>query len=179
MNTPAAVRIGIVTVSDRAAMGVYEDRGGPAIADWLARAVVSPVTLIRRVIPDGAASVAAALIQVIDVEGAELVLVTGGTGPSPRDETPEGVAQVITREYAGFGEEMRRASLTEVPTAILSRQTAGSRGKCLIITLPGKPAAIATCLNAVFAAVPYCLDLLGAGRIETNAEVIRAFRPKA
>jgi molybdopterin adenylyltransferase len=174
------VRIGIVTVSDRAAAGVYEDKGGPAIADWLARAVVSPVALLRRVIPDGAASVAGALIQLIDVEGAELVLVTGGTGPSPRDETPEGVVQVITREYAGFGEEMRRASLAEgVPTAILSRQTAGSRGKCLIITLPGKPAAIATCLNAVFAAVPYCLDLLGAGRIETDPGVITAFRPNA
>jgi molybdopterin adenylyltransferase len=174
-----AVRIGILTVSDRAAAGVYEDKGGPAIADWLALAVVSPVTLIRRVIPDGAASVAQTLIQMIDVDGAELVLVTGGTGPSPRDETPEGVAQIITREYPGFGEEMRRASLIEVPTAILSRQTAGSRGKCLIITLPGKPAAIATCLNAVFAAVPYCLDLLGAGRIETNPAVITAFRPKA
>jgi molybdopterin adenylyltransferase len=174
-----AVRIGILTVSDRAAAGVYEDKSGPAIADWLALAVVSPVTLIRRVIPDGAASVAQTLIQMIDVEGAELVLVTGGTGPSPRDETPEGVAQIITREYPGFGEEMRRASLIEVPTAILSRQTAGSRGKCLIITLPGKPAAIATCLNAVFAAVPYCLDLLGAGRIETNTAVITAFRPKA
>jgi molybdopterin adenylyltransferase len=173
------VRIGILTVSDRAAAGVYEDRGGPAIADWLASAVVSPVTLVRRVIPDGAASVAQTLIQMIDVDGAELVLVTGGTGPSPRDETPEGVAQIITREYAGFGEEMRRASLIEVPTAILSRQTAGSRGKCLIITLPGKPAAIATCLNAVFAAVPYCLDLLGAGRIETDPAVIMAFRPKA
>jgi molybdopterin adenylyltransferase len=179
MTAPSPVRIGIVTVSDRAAAGVYEDKGGPAIADWLARAVVSPVTLVRRVIPDGAASVADALVQLIDIDGAELVLVTGGTGPSPRDETPEGVAQVITREYAGFGEEMRRASLAEVPTAILSRQTAGSRGKCLIITLPGKPAAIATCLNAVFAAVPYCLDLLGAGRIETDPDVIKAFRPKA
>jgi molybdopterin adenylyltransferase len=179
MTSAAPVRIGIVTVSDRAAAGVYEDKGGPAIADWLGRAVVSPMTLLRRVIPDGASSVADALIQLIDVEGAELVLVTGGTGPSPRDETPEGVARVITREFAGFGEEMRRASMAEVPTAILSRQTAGSRGKCLIITLPGKPAAIATCLNAVFAAVPYCLDLLGAGRIETDPAVIAAFRPKA
>ena len=172
------VRIGIVTVSDRAAQGVYEDRGGPAIAEWLDRAVTSPMTLLRLVIPDGAASVSETLVRLIDVDGAELVLVTGGTGPAPRDQTPEGVAAVITREYAGFGEEMRRASLAEVPTAILSRQTAGSRGKCLIITLPGKPAAIATCLNAVFAAVPYCLDLLGAGRIETNPAVIAAFRPK-
>ena len=179
MTVAPPVRIGIVTVSDRAAAGVYEDKGGPAIADWLGRAVTSPVTMIRRVIPDGAASVAGTLIQIIDIEGADLVLVTGGTGPAPRDETPEGVAQVISREYAGFGEEMRRASLAEVPTAILSRQTAGSRGKCLIITLPGKPAAIGTCLNAVFAAVPYCLDLLGAGRIETDPDVIKAFRPKA
>jgi molybdopterin adenylyltransferase len=172
------VRIGIVTVSDRASQGLYEDKGGPAIAEWLARAVTSPVTLLRNVIPDGAESVAKTLIQLIDMDGAELVLVTGGTGPSPRDETPEGVAKVISREYPGFGEEMRRASLQEVPTAILSRQTAGSRGTCLIITLPGKPSAIATCLNAVFAAVPYCLDLLGAGRIETNPAVIAAFRPK-
>lgn len=173
------VRIGIVTVSDRAAKGLYEDKGGPAIAAWLEGAIASPVTLLRHVIPDGAASVSAMLIHLIDEAGADLVLVTGGTGPAPRDETPEGVAAVISREYAGFGEEMRRASLQEVPTAILSRQTAGSRGRCLIITLPGKPSAIATCLNAVFAAVPYCLDLLGAGRIETRPDVIAAFRPKA
>ncbi len=172
------VRIGVVTVSDRASQGLYEDKGGPAIVEWLERAIRSPITLIRTVIPDGAASVAETLIDLIDEDGAELVLVTGGTGPAPRDLTPEGVAEVISREYPGFGEEMRRASMAEVPTAILSRQTAGSRGKCLIITLPGKPAAIATCLNAVFAAVPYCLDLLGAGRIETDPKVITAFRPK-
>jgi molybdopterin adenylyltransferase len=172
------VRIGIVTVSDRAAQGLYEDKGGPAIAEWLDRAIASPITLLRHVIPDGADQVATTLIQMIDEAGAELVLVTGGTGPAPRDQTPEGMARVIAREYPGFGEEMRRASLAEVPTAILSRQTAGSRGKCLIITLPGKPSAISTCLNAVFAAVPYCLDLLGAGRIETRPEVIAAFRPK-
>jgi molybdopterin adenylyltransferase len=179
MTQPAGAIIGLVTVSDRASQGVYEDKSGPAMADWLARAVSTPMTLLRHVIPDGIDSVAPALIRLADTDRADLILISGGTGPSPRDLTPEAVAQVIDREYPGFGEEMRRASLAEVPTAILSRQTAGSRGKCLIITLPGKPAAIATCLNAVFAAVPYCLDLLGAGRIDTRDEVIRAFRPKA
>jgi molybdopterin adenylyltransferase len=171
-------RIGIVTVSDRAAAGTYEDRGGPAIRDWIARVVTSPVEVLARVIPDGAESVADCLTSLVDSDGADLILVTGGTGPAPRDQTPEGLARVITREYPGFGEEMRRASLAEVPTAILSRQTAGSRGACLILTLPGKPSAIDTCLRAVFAAVPYCLDLLGAARIETRPEDIVAFRPK-
>ncbi|WP_206612729.1 molybdopterin adenylyltransferase [Paenirhodobacter populi] len=172
------VRAAIVTVSDRAFAGEYEDKGGPGCESWLRGVVTTPLTVTRHIIPDGRASVAQVLRTLV-AEKADLILVTGGTGPAPRDETPEGVADVIEKELAGFGEEMRRASLREVPTAILSRQTAGIAGQSLIITLPGKPAAIATCLNAVFAAVPYCLDLIGAGRIETDPAKITAFRPKA
>lgn len=172
------VRAAIVTVSDRAFAGEYEDKGGPGCESWLRGVVTTPLTVTRHIIPDGRASVAQ-MLRALVAEKADLILVTGGTGPAPRDETPEGVADVIEKELAGFGEEMRRASLAEVPTAILSRQTAGIAGQSLIITLPGKPAAIATCLNAVFAAVPYCLDLIGAGRIETDPAKITAFRPKA
>ncbi|RWR18576.1 molybdopterin adenylyltransferase [Sinirhodobacter populi] len=172
------MRAAIVTVSDRAFAGEYEDKGGPGCEFWLRGVVTTPLTVTRHIIPDGRASVAQ-MLRVLVAEKAGLILVTGGTGPAPRDETPEGVADVIEKELAGFGEEMRRASLAEVPTAILSRQTAGIAGQSLIITLPGKPAAIATCLNAVFAAVPYCLDLIGAGRIETDPAKITAFRPKA
>ncbi|MFT3690004.1 molybdopterin adenylyltransferase [Paenirhodobacter sp.] len=172
-----SVRAAIVTVSDRAHAGLYEDKGGPGCEDWLRGVVTSPLSIDRRIIPDGRESVAGTLRALV-AEGADLILVTGGTGPAPRDETPEGVADVIEKVLDGFGEEMRRASLAEVPTAILSRQTAGIAGKSLIITLPGKPSAIATCLNAVFAAVPYCLDLIGAGRIETDPAKITAFRPK-
>jgi molybdopterin adenylyltransferase len=171
------VKIGIVTVSDRASRGEYEDRGGPAIADWLGRALISPWEKVARVIPDGVESVRDTLIDLVDREGVELLLTTGGTGPSPRDCTPEATEAVVERVFLGFGEEMRRVSLTQVPTAILSRQMAGTRGRCLIINLPGKPSAIDVCLGAIFAAVPYCLDLLGAGRIETDPAVIKAFRP--
>ena len=171
-------RAAIVTVSDRASRGEYEDKGGPGCEDWLRGVVTSPLGITRHIIPDGRESVADMLRQLV-AEEADLILVTGGTGPAPRDETPEGVSDVIEKELAGFGEEMRRASLLEVPTAILSRQSAGTAGKSLIITLPGKPSAIATCLNAVFAAVPYCLDLIGAGYIETDPAKIAAFRPKA
>ncbi|MBD3785459.1 MAG: molybdopterin adenylyltransferase [Sphingomonadales bacterium] len=174
----AQPRAAIVTVSDRASRGDYEDKGGPGCEDWLRGVVTSPLAITRHIIPDGRESVAGMLRQLV-AEGADLILVTGGTGPAPRDETPEGVSEVIEKELAGFGEEMRRASLREVPTAILSRQSAGIAGQSLIITLPGKPSAIATCLNAVFAAVPYCLDLIGAGYIETDPAKIAAFRPKA
>jgi len=169
--------VAIVTVSDRASRGDYEDKGGPGVEDWLRGVVTTPLFLSRVIIPDGRDSVADCLRGLV-AEGVDLILVTGGTGPAPRDETPEGVAEVIEKELAGFGEEMRRASLLEVPTAILSRQTAGIAGKSLIITLPGKPSAIATCLNAVFAAVPYCLDLIGAAHIDTDPAKIAAFRPK-
>ncbi len=170
-------RIAIVVVSDRASRGEYEDKGGPAAEEWLRRIIISPVNITRVIIPDGRASVADTLRALVDDAGVDLILVTGGTGPAPRDETPEGAADVIEKDLPGFGELMRRVSLNEVPTAILSRQGAGTRGKCLIITLPGKPSAIATCLNAVFPAVPYCLDLTGAARIETDPELCAAFRP--
>ncbi len=172
------VRIGLLTISDRASRGDYVDRSGPAMEEWLALALTSPWEPVRRVIPDGIDSVRAELLCMCDQEHLDLILASGGTGPSPRDLTPEAVASVLHKELPGFGEEMRRASLKDVPTAILSRQTAGVRGATLIITLPGKPAAIATCLEAVFAAVPYALDLIGAGRIETDPAVIRAFRPE-
>jgi len=171
-------RAAIVTVSDRASRGEYEDKGGPGCEAWLREVVTTPLAITRHIIPDGRDSVTDTL-RVLVAEEADLILVTGGTGPAPRDETPEGVSEVIEKELAGFGEEMRRASLLEVPTAILSRQSAGIAGKSLIITLPGKPAAIATCLNAVFAAVPYCLDLIGAAFLETDPAKIAAFRPKA
>lgn len=177
MTTPA--QIAILTVSDRAASGVYVDKGGPGAEAWLRETITSPMEITRVIVPDGREIVAETLRDLCDNRDADLILVTGGTGPSPRDLTPEAVADIAHREYPGFGEEMRRASLLEVPTAILSRQTAVSRGKTLIITIPGKPSAIATCLNAVFAAVPYCLDLLGAAWIDTDPARIKAFRPKA
>jgi molybdopterin adenylyltransferase len=177
MTRPA--HIAIVTVSDRASRGEYEDKGGPGAEDWLRATITSPMTITGTIIPDGREIVAETLLNVADREHADLILITGGTGPAPRDQTPEAMADVMEKELPGFGEEMRRASLLEVPTAILSRQTAGIRGQTLMITIPGKPSAIATCLDAVFAAVPYCLDLIGAARIETDPARIKAFRPKA
>lgn len=170
-------RIAVLTVSDRASRGEYADRGGPAAEDWLRATLTSPVEIRRQIVPDGADSVAEALVTLADHWGADLILVTGGTGPAPRDRTPEGMAAVTDFDLPGFGEAMRAASLAEVPTAILSRQGAGVRGRCLIVTLPGNPRAIATCLEAVFAAVPYCLDLIGAARIDTDPARVRAFRP--
>ena len=176
LATDRPARISIVTVSDRAARGEYEDKGGPGAEAWLRDVVTSPMQISRVIIPDGREGVAATLRELVE-GGADLILVTGGTGPAPRDQTPEAVMDVAEKELEGYGEEMRRASLREVPTAILSRQTAVIRDATLIITLPGKPAAIATCLNAVFAAVPYCLDLIGAARVETDAGKVKAFRP--
>jgi molybdopterin adenylyltransferase len=179
MTTAASpARIGIVTISDRASSGTYEDLSGPAIEAWLRHAITSPWTADYRVIPDGFESVRDTLIALADDEHMDLICTTGGTGPSPRDLTPEAMAAVIQKPLAGFGEQMRRISLNEVPTAILSRQEAGVRGKTLIVNLPGKPASIAVCLSAVFPAIPYCLDLIGAGRIETDPQVCAAFRPK-
>lgn len=169
--------IAILTISDRASRGEYEDKGGPAAEDWLRRTITSAVTIHREIIPDGRETVAAAFRRLADDMGADLILATGGTGPAPRDLTPEAMSDVIEKDLPGFGELMRAMSLLEVPTAILSRQSAGTRGKTLIITLPGKPSAIATCLNAVFPAVPYCLDLTGAARIETDPAICKAFRP--
>lgn len=172
-------RIGVLVVSDRASRGIYEDKSGKAVSDFLSRVIRSNWIVILKIVPDGAESVADALIELADREGCDLVLTTGGTGPAPRDLTPEGTRAVISRELAGFGELMRRVSLEQVPTAILSRQTAGTRGKTLIVNLPGRPAAIDVCLNAVFPAIPYCLDLIGARPIEVNPDVCVAFRPGA
>ncbi|MGP9788772.1 molybdopterin adenylyltransferase [Roseinatronobacter sp. NSM] len=175
---PEPAQIAIVTVSDRASRGEYADLGGPAAEEWVRNVVTTPVAVTRQIVPDGRETVADAL-RALAAGGADLVLVTGGTGPAPRDRTPEALADIIDFDLPGFGEEMRRASLAEVPTAILSRQGAGVRGQTLFMTLPGKPAAIATCLHAVFAAVPYCLDLIGARRIETDPARCAAFRPKS
>ena len=173
------VPIGVVTVSDRASAGMYEDKGGPGIEAALAALLATPWRAVRRLVPDERGQIEAALRELADVEGCTLILTTGGTGPSPRDVTPEATEEVCDRIMPGFGEAMRLRSLLEVPTAILSRQTAGLRGRSLIVNLPGKPSAIRVCLEAVFAAVPYCLDLIGGDRLETNPEVCAAFRPKA
>ena len=173
------MKIGILTISDRASRGEYEDKGGPAIAAYLEATLTTSWTAVARIVPDGLGSGRDALLDLCDREGVGLLLATGGTGPSPRDTTPEAVAAVIDKELPGFGEQMRAASLKQVPTAILSRQGAGIRGSTLIITLPGKPAAIEVCLDAVFAAVPYCLDLIGAGHIDTDERRIRSFRPRS
>jgi molybdopterin adenylyltransferase len=171
-------RIGVVTASDRASAGIYKDESGPAIDAYLAKVLVSPFEVVRRIIPDGFESVRDTLIALVDDEGCDLVLTTGGTGPSPRDLTPEATQAAAPRLYPGFGELMRQVSLRDVPTAILSRQIAGQRGRCLIVNLPGKPGSIATCLDAIFPAVPYCLDLMGAARLDTDPAVLVAFRPK-
>ena len=170
-------RIAILTVSDRASRGEYEDLGGPAVERWLRAAVANQCEYVRHIVPDGMESVRDALVGLCDRDGADLVLTTGGTGPAPRDLTPEAMRAVTERELPGFGELMRRYSLEKVPTAILSRQSAGIRGRTLIVNLPGKPASIAVCLTAVFPAIPYCLDLIGARSVETDPAVCRAFRP--
>ena len=173
----APARIGVVTVSDRASAGVYADRGGPAIVDFLTRVLTSPHVLVRKLIPDEQPVVEATLRELADELGCCLVVTTGGTGPARRDITPEATLAVCEREMPGFGEQMRAASLKSVPTAILSRQVAGTRGGCLIINLPGKPAAIEECLLSIFAAVPYCIDLMGGPKLETDAALVKAFRP--
>lgn len=171
------VRIAVLTVSDRASRGEYEDLGGPAVKAWLERVMSSPAEIVVHVIPDGLESVRDTLIRLCDEDCVDMVLTTGGTGPSPRDLTPEAMKEVMEKELPGFGELMRKVSLEQVPTAILSRQTAGTRGKTLVVNLPGKPGSIDTCLRAVFPAIPFCLDLIGAGRIETHDEILKAFRP--
>ena len=170
-------RIGILTVSDRASCGVYEDKGGPAIREWLTRSLASPWDPVVRVIPDEQPLIETTLIDLVDTEGCSLVVTTGGTGPALRDVTPEATEAVCTKMLPGFGELMRSASLKFVPTAILSRQTAGIRGKCLIVNLPGKPSAIDDCLQAVFPAIPYCIDLIEGACLETNDGFCKAFRP--
>jgi molybdopterin adenylyltransferase len=174
-----AARIGILTVSDRASAGIYQDLSGKAIAETLAEYLASAWEPVYRLVPDEPDQIKQALIDLADRESCDLVLTTGGTGPAPRDITPEATEAVCQKMLPGFGEQMRAASLQFVPTAILSRQTAGIRNRTLIINLPGKPKAIRECLDAVFAAVPYCLDLIGAARLETHSHIIRAFRPVA
>ena len=171
--------IGIVTVSDRASRGEYEDKGGPGIIQALTDILATPWYPVSLIIPDEKPAIMAALTDLADRHNCALILTTGGTGPAPRDVTPEATEQVCEKLMPGFGELMRTVSLKEVPTAILSRQLAGIRGKSLIVNLPGKPSAIRTCLDAVFPAIPYCLDLIGGYRLETNAAVCKAFRPKA
>ena len=171
-------RIGIVTVSDRASKGVYEDLGGPAISEYLSEILTSPWEAVARVIPDEQAGIEETLKDLVDVKRCCLVLTTGGTGPAPRDVTPEATEAVCAKMLPGFGELMRTRSLEQVPTAILSRQTAGIRGNGLIINLPGKPASIRLCLGAVFPAVPYCIDLIGGARLEADPAKCAVFRPK-
>jgi molybdopterin adenylyltransferase len=185
-----AIKIGIVSVSDRASTGVYEDKGLPALQDWLTRALNNPVSFEPRLIADEQAHISATLIELVDA-GCSLILTTGGTGPALRDVTPEATLAVADKEMPGFGEQMRQISLKFVPTAILSRQVAVVRGRSLIINLPGQPKSIAETLeglkdangeqvvDGIFAAVPYCVDLIGGPYMETRNEVCKAFRPKA
>lgn len=183
------VRIGIVSISDRASSGVYEDKGLPALREWLTRALKNPLTFEERLIPDEQATISQTLIDLVD-RGSALVLTTGGTGPAKRDVTPEATLAVAHKEMPGFGEQMRQISLAFVPTAILSRQVAVIRDNCLIINLPGQPKAIAETLegaknadgsvrvNGIFAAVPYCIDLIGGPYLETHDDVVKGWRPK-
>jgi molybdopterin adenylyltransferase len=174
--TPA--RIGILTVSDRASRGEYADEGGPALRACLEEALTSPWEAVPRLVPDERARIEAELIRLADEEKCCLVVTTGGTGPAPRDVTPEATEAVCDKLLDGFGEQMRAVSLRKVPTAILSRQIAGIRGKTLIVNLPGRPRAIRECLLAVFPAIPYCIDLLEGPFLTTNEKVVVAFRPE-
>ncbi|RST53339.1 molybdopterin adenylyltransferase [Variovorax sp. DXTD-1] len=190
MSTPDSVRIGIVSISDRASSGTYEDKGLPALKEWLGRALKNPIDFESRLIPDETALISATLIELVDA-GCSLVLTTGGTGPALRDVTPEATLAVAHKEMPGFGEQMRQISLRFVPTAILSRQVAVIRDKSLIINLPGQPKSIAETLEGlkdadgkqvvpgIFAAVPYCIDLIGGPYLETDDSVCKAFRPKS
>lgn len=192
---PDTIRIGLVSVSDRASKGIYEDQGIPALQAWLEKAITTPIEYVTRLIQDDAPTISAALIELVDAERCDLVLTTGGTGPARRDVTPEATVAVATREMPGFGEQMRQISLQFVPTAILSRQVAVLRETAdhaaLIINLPGQPKAISETLeglkredgtvvaSGIFAAVPYCIDLIGGPYIETDEAVVKAFRPKS
>jgi molybdopterin adenylyltransferase len=185
MSTFDPVKIGLLSISDRASAGIYEDKGIPALQDWLSRALKNPIAWDARVIPDEQAGISAALIDLVDVQRCDLVLTTGGTGPAKRDVTPEATLAVAHKEMPGFGEQMRQISLKFVPTAILSRQVAVVRGNALIVNLPGQPKSIAETLSGlpevpgIFAAVPYCIDLIGGPYLETDETVCKAFRPKS
>jgi len=185
------IKIGLVSISDRASTGAYQDLGLPHLQDWLEKTLITPWHAENRLIPDEKSEIEFTLKQLVDDLGCSLILTTGGTGPAIRDVTPEATLAVADREMPGFGEQMRQISLNFVPTAILSRQVAVIRKQCLIINLPGQPKAIAQTLeglkdeagkqtvHGIFAAVPYCLDLIGAPYIETHAEIVQAFRPKS
>ncbi|WP_422043949.1 molybdopterin adenylyltransferase [Roseateles sp.] len=191
MSPPDALRIGIVSVSDRASGGIYEDKGLPALQAWLSAALINPIQFEARLIPDERPLIASTLRELVDEQACNLVLTTGGTGPALRDVTPEATLDVADKEMPGFGEQMRQISLRFVPTAILSRQVAVIRGKALIINLPGQPKSIAETLaglkdaegepvvDGIFAAVPYCIDLIGGPYMETREDIVRAFRPKS
>ena len=174
------LKVGLVSASDRASGGVYKDEGIPALKAWLAAVIVSPVLHFEeRLIPDDRKTIEKTLMELVDEKGCHLVLTTGGTGPAPRDVTPEATLAIADKVMPGFGEQMRAVSLKYVPTAILSRQVAVIRKQALIINLPGQPKAIKETLDGIFAAVPYCIDLIGGPYIETNETLIRAFRPKS
>lgn len=194
--TKQFIKIGLISISDRASSGVYEDKGIPSLKDWLTSALVTPFSLETRLIADEQSEIESTLIDLVDFQGCQLILTTGGTGPALRDVTPEATLAVADKEMPGFGEQMRQISLNFVPTAILSRQVAVIRKQCLIINLPGQPKAIAqtleglkdesgkTLVHGIFAAVPYCLDLLATPNkpmpfIETNEAIVKAFRPKS
>jgi molybdopterin adenylyltransferase len=189
--TTRIAKIGLVSTSDRASQGVYQDRGLPELENWLSSALTSPYELVKRLIPDDQATIEITLKALVDAEHCDLILTTGGTGPAKRDVTPEATLAVADKEMPGFGEQMRQISLNFVPTAILSRQVAVIRGACLIINLPGQPKSIKETLeglraseqqkvvHGIFAAVPYCLDLIGGPYLETNPQICTAFRPKS
>ncbi len=179
MNMDETLLIGLVSISDRASSGVYEDAGIPALRDWFGATLASPWRMETRLIPDEQPLIEATLKDLVDTAKCHLVLTTGGTGPAPRDMTPEATLAVADKVMPGFGEQMRAVSLRYVPTAILSRQVAVIRKGALIINLPGQPKAIKETLDGVFAAVPYCIDLIGGPYIETNEAVLKAFRPKS
>ena len=170
-------RFGVLTASDRASAGDYEDLSGPAIEKFLSEAVTSPWEVVRCLVPDEQGLIESSLEELVDNEGCSVVITTGGTGQAPRDITPEATEAVCERVLPGFGEQMRAISLRHVPTAVLSRQTAGIRGSCLILNLPGSPRSIREILDEVFAAVPYCVDLIGGPYITTDLSVVDAFRP--
>ena len=177
MTASQVCRFGVLTASDRASAGDYEDLSGPAIEQFLSEAVTSPWEVVRCLVPDEQGLIESSLEELVDSEGCSVVVTTGGTGPAPRDVTPEATEAVCERMLPGFGEQMRVISLRHVPTAVLSRQTAGIRGSCLILNLPGSPRSIREILDEVFAAVPYCVDLIGGPYITTDSSVVEAFRP--
>jgi molybdopterin adenylyltransferase len=174
-----SLTIGLISISDRASAGVYEDKGIPGLVDWFTAALKSPWRMETRLIPDEQPLIERALIELIDTVGCELVLTTGGTGPARRDVTPEATVAIAHKVLPGFGEQMRQLSLQYVPTAILSRQVGAIRGRALILNLPGQPKAIKETLDGIFPAVPYCIDLIGGPYIETHDSVCKVFRPKS